>query len=144
MRCVKISNKRRVKKWGKSTKIWGNFKLKYIKLETRFWQTLIWVPHVNVTLGGAAMTTFMIKKLYTPVSYVILVPYEGFQSILFFKSTFFLKSWHLASWLFSIHLLGLNKNCWEPPPMSYIKSCFLTCTLEIWTLFYVLPLQNLK
>ena len=23
-------------KWGKSAKIWGNFKLQYIKLETRF------------------------------------------------------------------------------------------------------------
>ena len=34
--CVKISNKRRVKKWGKSAKIWGNFKLQYIKLETSY------------------------------------------------------------------------------------------------------------
>ena len=39
MECVQISNKGRVKKWGKSTKIWGNFKLQYIKLETSFWQT---------------------------------------------------------------------------------------------------------
>ena len=121
MRCVKISNKRRVKKWGKSTKIWGNFKLKYIKLETRFWQTLIWVPHVNVTLGGAAMTTFMIKKLYTPVSYVILVPYEGFQSILFFKSTFFLKSW---LWLPDCSLStfwGWIKIVENPPPCHTSK-----------------------
>ena len=27
------------KKWGKSTKIWGSFKLQYLKLETSFWQT---------------------------------------------------------------------------------------------------------
>ena len=39
MRCVKISDNGKVKKWGKSTKIWGNFKLKYIKLEIKFCQT---------------------------------------------------------------------------------------------------------
>ena len=37
--CVlKKSDIERVKKWGKSTKIWGNFKLQYIKLVTSFWQ----------------------------------------------------------------------------------------------------------
>ena len=36
MECVKISDKAKVKKWGKSTQIWGNFKLQLIKLETSF------------------------------------------------------------------------------------------------------------
>ena len=48
-------------------------------------------------LGGAAITTFAIKKLYTPGSYVILVTSEGFVRILsYLKScvlTCTLKIW---------------------------------------------------
>ena len=39
MVCVQISDKGMTKKWGKSTKIWGTFKLQYLKLETSFWKT---------------------------------------------------------------------------------------------------------
>ena len=39
MGCVKKSDMGMTKKWGKSTKIWGSFKLQYLKLETSFWQT---------------------------------------------------------------------------------------------------------
>ena len=38
------------KKWGKSAKIWGNFKLQYIKLETKSNSIpRIWVLCVKVT-----------------------------------------------------------------------------------------------
>ena len=36
MVCVLKSDMEGVKKWGKSTKIWGTFKLEYLKLETSF------------------------------------------------------------------------------------------------------------
>ena len=36
MMCVQKSDMERVKKWGKSTKIWGTFKLQYLKLVTSF------------------------------------------------------------------------------------------------------------
>ena len=37
--CVQKSDKGMTKKWGKINKIWGSFKLQYLKLETSFWQT---------------------------------------------------------------------------------------------------------
>ena len=36
MMCVQISDQGMTKKWGKSAKIWGTFKLQYLKLETSF------------------------------------------------------------------------------------------------------------
>ena len=36
MMCVQKSDMGMTKKWGKSTKIWGTFKLQYLKLETSF------------------------------------------------------------------------------------------------------------
>ena len=36
MVCVQKSDMGMTKKWGKSTKIWGNFKLQYLKQETSF------------------------------------------------------------------------------------------------------------
>ena len=39
MVCVQKCDMGMTKKWGKSAKIWGTFKLQYLKLETSFWQT---------------------------------------------------------------------------------------------------------
>ena len=39
MSCVQMNDKEMTKKWGKSAKIWGSFKLQYLKLETSFWHT---------------------------------------------------------------------------------------------------------
>ena len=39
MVCVQKSDMGMTKKWGKSAKIWGTFKLQYLKLETSFGQT---------------------------------------------------------------------------------------------------------
>ena len=47
-------------------------------------------------VGVTALTTFLSKKLYTPESYAIWVPYEGFETIFFRNPLFSLGSGFLT------------------------------------------------
>ena len=63
--------------------------------------------------------------------------YKFFHSNpLFSSSPGFLTVLHLPS--------GDEKIFVDNPPLSYIKSCVLTCRLQIWTSFLVLPRQNIE
>ena len=62
--------------------------------------------------------------------------YKGFFKIpLFSSSSVFLMVLNIPS--------GVENSNVKNPPLSYIKSCVLACTLKIWTSFVALPKQNL-
>ena len=89
-------------------------------------------------LGGAAITTFAIKKLYTPGSYVILVTSEGFVRILsYLKScvlTCTLRIWTSRS--------SLCKILRKVPKMRFISPIYMSrhnfwcMTWGFWTIFF--------
>ena len=79
-------------------------------------------------------------ELESYICYVFWVPYEVY--IKDFQNFIVLLQFCLLL-IFLNPPSGVENLNVKNPPLSYIKSCVLTCTLKIWTSFVSLPEQNL-